>query len=154
MELNARHLGIYASIARGLWRRWDSCTIRCTIRRKRKQPPMDCHARHTARVDRDHTNLTLHTAAQPGYTAAGAKKSNPQAYADDLNTMTAGPNAQFMQHLQATWLSAFCAFTGMEMHPDKIHATTLGSTLLSPQSNTWEYTSTSETTPSLPTRPS
>ena len=78
----------------------------------------------------DHTNLTLHTAedlpAQPGYTAAGAKKSNPQAYADDLNTMTAGPNARYMQQLQATWLSAFCAFTGMEMHPDKIHATTLG----------------------------
>ena len=31
-----------------------------------------------------------------------------------------------MQQLQATWLSAFCTFTGLVMHPDKTNATTLG----------------------------
>ena len=48
------------------------------------------------------------------------------AYADDLATITGGPRAADMQQQQATWLSAFCAFTGLTMHPRKIIATTIG----------------------------
>jgi hypothetical protein len=54
------------------------------------------------------------------------------AYADDLATITGGPRAEEMQQLQSDWLSAFCAFTGLTMHPTKIHATTIGPPPLGP----------------------
>jgi hypothetical protein len=50
------------------------------------------------------------------------------AYADDLATVTGGPRAEYMQQLQATWLSAFCAFTGLVMHPAKVVSTIIGPT--------------------------
>ena len=75
----------------------------------------------------DPTNRHLHIAETDlDYTDEDAQLANPSAYADDLATITAGPNAEYMQQVQATWLSAFCAFTGLMIHPAKIKATLLG----------------------------
>ena len=48
------------------------------------------------------------------------------AYADDLCTITKGPRAAYMQTLIAKWLSAFCAFLGLILHPKKIKPTIVG----------------------------
>ena len=75
----------------------------------------------------DPTNRHLHVAETDlDYTDEDAEGATPSAYADDLCTITPGPRAEYMQQLVATWLSAFCAFTGMRMHPAKIVATVLG----------------------------
>jgi hypothetical protein len=75
----------------------------------------------------DPSNRHLHGAErQLYYTDADAAATCPNAYADDLCTITSGPRGEYMQQVQATWLSAFCAFTGMEMHPAKIFSTILG----------------------------
>jgi len=76
----------------------------------------------------DPTNRHLHLAEKNiSYSDEDAQKVNPSAYADDLATVTSGPNAEYMQQLQATWLSAFCAFAGLVIHPAKIRTTLLGS---------------------------
>jgi hypothetical protein len=43
-------------------------------------------------------------------------------YADNFATLTCGRAAYFWQQRQADWLSAFCAFSGIQLHPDKIVA--------------------------------
>jgi hypothetical protein len=45
---------------------------------------------------------------------------------NDLSTITGGSNGAYMQTLQAKWLPAFCAFTGLELHPKKIKPTIVG----------------------------
>jgi hypothetical protein len=57
------------------------------------------------------------------------KRTQIIAYTDDLTTVTGGPCAEYMQQLQANWLSAFCDFTELVMHPAKVVSTILGSTL-------------------------
>jgi len=76
----------------------------------------------------DPNNRDFHIAERLDYFDEDARLANPSAYADDLCTITGGPNAEYMQQLQATWLSAFCAFTGLVMHPAKIKATIIGPT--------------------------
>jgi hypothetical protein len=51
-----------------------------------------------------------------------ARDAAPYAYADDLATCFASPLVEYMQQLQAKWLSEFCAFSGLTIHPDKIKA--------------------------------
>ena len=48
------------------------------------------------------------------------------AYADDLTTKTGGPRGLKMQQYLANWLSAFCAATGLVVHPAKIYPTVVG----------------------------
>ena len=68
---------------------------------------------HLAESDLDYTNEDIdHT--------------HLNAYTDNLSTPTGGPKDEYMQQLQATWLSAFCAFAGLVIHPAKIHTTILG----------------------------
>jgi hypothetical protein len=55
-----------------------------------------------------------------------AINATPYAYADNLATCSANPQAEYMQQLQATWLSAFCAFSGLTIHLGKIKATIVG----------------------------
>jgi hypothetical protein len=45
------------------------------------------------------------------YSDETAIHAAPYAYADDLATCSAGPQAEYTQQLQATWLSAFCEFS-------------------------------------------
>jgi hypothetical protein len=49
-------------------------------------------------------------------------------YANDLDTVTGGPRAEYMQQLQATWLSAFCVVTALMRHPAKVVSTILNPT--------------------------
>ena len=75
----------------------------------------------------DPKNRHLHKAERHlNYSQNDIDHTQMDAYADDLATITGGPNAEYMQQLQATWLSAFCAFTGLVMHPAKIVSTILG----------------------------
>ena len=48
------------------------------------------------------------------------------AYADDLATITSGPLAFQVQQKQAEWISAFCAFTGLQLNMKKIIPVSLG----------------------------
>jgi hypothetical protein len=48
------------------------------------------------------------------------------AYADDLATCSAGPQAEYTQQLQAKWLCTFCAFSGLMIYAGKIKATIVG----------------------------
>jgi hypothetical protein len=48
------------------------------------------------------------------------------AYADDLATITTGPRAYSTQQLQAEWISAFCAFTGLQLNMQKIVPVSIG----------------------------
>jgi hypothetical protein len=59
------------------------------------------------------------------------------AYADDLATVTGSPRAEYMQQIQATWLSAFCAFTGLVMYSAKVV-----STIFSPTPRKYQHKST------------
>jgi hypothetical protein len=75
----------------------------------------------------DPANRFLHTSeTQLSYSNEDIEKTKMSAYADDLCTITGGPNGAYMQTLQAKWLSAFCAFTGLELHPKKIKPTIVG----------------------------
>jgi len=74
----------------------------------------------------DPTQRHLHTAERLEYTEEDAAGVKLNAYADDLATLSSGGNAEYMQQLIATWLSAFCAFTGLVLHPAKICPTLLG----------------------------
>jgi hypothetical protein len=60
------------------------------------------------------------------YSDQTAINAAPYAYADNPVTCSAGPEAEYVQQLQATWLSAFCAFSGLTIHPGKIKATIVG----------------------------
>jgi hypothetical protein len=72
-------------------------------------------------------NRHLHTAeVDADYSEADVAHTKLNAYADDRATLTGGPNAERMQQLIAIWLSAFCAFFGLIMHPAKIYSTILG----------------------------
>jgi hypothetical protein len=68
------------------------------------------HNLHKAEVDLD-------------YDQDDIERTQMIAYADDLATVTGGPRAEYMQLFQATWLSAFCACTGLVMHPAKVVST-------------------------------
>jgi hypothetical protein len=57
------------------------------------------------------------------YSNETARDSAPYAYADDLATCSAGLQVEYMQQLQAKWLSAFCKFSGLTIHLGKIKAT-------------------------------
>ena len=48
------------------------------------------------------------------------------AYADDLATITSGPFAFQTQQKQAEWISAFCAFTGLQLIMKKIVSVSIG----------------------------
>ena len=75
----------------------------------------------------DPANRELHSAESDlHYTAEDISEAQMNAYADDLCTITGGPNAAHLQSTQAKWLSAFCAFTGLTMHPAKIIPTIVG----------------------------
>ena len=74
----------------------------------------------------DPSNRHLHVAENLNYSDHDIAHTNSNAFADDLATVTSGPNGEYMQQLQATWLSAFCAFAGLVMHPTKIKPTILG----------------------------
>jgi hypothetical protein len=75
----------------------------------------------------DPRNRHLHVDEQlEPYDEVAAQSAAPVAYADDLTTCSSGPKAQYLQQLQADWLSSFCAFTGLRIHPDKIRATIVG----------------------------
>ena len=76
----------------------------------------------------DPRNVHLHAdeVSDRPFSADDIRRAIINAYADDLATITGGPRAADMQQQQAVWLSAFCALTGLVMHPAKIHATLLG----------------------------
>ena len=74
----------------------------------------------------DPANRQLHAAENLTYSDEDVRNTKMNAYADDLCTITSGQRAGMMQQLQATWLSAFCAFTGLVMHPKKIKPTIVG----------------------------
>jgi len=48
------------------------------------------------------------------------------AYADDLATISSGPLAFQIQQKQAEWISAFCAFTGLQINMSKIMPVSIG----------------------------
>jgi hypothetical protein len=74
----------------------------------------------------DPANRHLHTAeVDADYSDADVAHTTLNAYADDLATLTGGPNAERMQQLVATWLTAFGAFSGLVMHAAKIYSTIL-----------------------------
>lgn len=50
------------------------------------------------------------------------------AYADDLATCAGGDNGPRMQQIITNWLSAFCAFAGLVIHPAKVYTTIIGPT--------------------------
>jgi hypothetical protein len=60
------------------------------------------------------------------YSNETARDAAPYAYANNLTTCSAGPQAKCMQQLQAKWLSAFFAFFGLTIHLGKIKATIVG----------------------------
>ena len=75
----------------------------------------------------DPANRFLHNSEKESkYSEEDIIKAKMAAYADDLCTITGGPRGAFMQTLQAKWLSAFCAFTGLVLHPKKIKPTIVG----------------------------
>ena len=75
----------------------------------------------------DPANRFLHNSEKESkYSEEDIIKAKMAAYADYLCTITGGPRGAFMQTLQAKWLSAFCAFTGLVLHPKKIKPTIVG----------------------------
>ena len=68
----------------------------------------------------------LHKEEPPAPTTMRTPRAMANAYADDLSTLTSGKTAFYWQQRQADWLSAFCAFSGLELHPDKIIVLELG----------------------------
>jgi hypothetical protein len=60
------------------------------------------------------------------YSNETARDAVSYAYADDLATCSAGPQAEYMQQLQVKWLTTFCAFSGLSINPGKIKATIVG----------------------------
>jgi hypothetical protein len=72
-------------------------------------------------------NQLLYTSeTQVSYSNDNTKNTKINAYADNLCTITGGPNDVYMHTRQAKWLSAFCAFTGLKLHPKKIKQTIVG----------------------------
>ena len=75
----------------------------------------------------DPNNLHLHQDEQLPYSSKDIiDNTGSTAYADDLATFAKGPNAHVMHQLTTTWLSAFCAFAGLVIHPAKVKSTLLG----------------------------
>ena len=75
----------------------------------------------------DPSNRHHHTAeTTTKYSDEDISETHPGAFADDLVTITGGPHPSKMQQIQAVWISAFCAFSALEMHPDKIKSTIVG----------------------------
>ena len=74
----------------------------------------------------DPVNVELHHHENLHYTRTDAENTSATAYADDLATKAEGPKAEEMHQLVATWLSAFCALTGLAIHPAKVQTTTVG----------------------------
>jgi hypothetical protein len=52
----------------------------------------------------------------------GTPRAMANEYADDLATLTCNHAAFYWQQRQADWLSAFCEFSGLQLHPEKIAA--------------------------------
>jgi hypothetical protein len=68
----------------------------------------------------------LHKEEPPLPTTMRTPRAMANAYADDLSTLTSGKTAFYCQQRQADWLSAFCAFSGLELHLNKIIVLELG----------------------------
>ena len=95
----------------------------------------------------DPNNKDLHPASfadicKPTYISTPASQSDranyeppvSNAYADDLATITTGTRAHDIQQQQADWISAFCAFTGLQLNMKKIVPVYIGpSTNSTPQ---------------------
>jgi hypothetical protein len=72
-------------------------------------------------------NRNLHIAeVNLDYDQDDIERTQMIACVDDLATVTGDPSAGYMQQLQAIWLSAFCALTGLVMHPAKVVLTIIG----------------------------
>jgi hypothetical protein len=66
----------------------------------------------------DPANRNLHKAElYLDYAQDDIERTQLISYADDLATATSVLRASYIQQHQATWLSAFFAFTGLVMHP-------------------------------------
>ena len=84
----------------------------------------------------DPANRDLHQDEDIHYSNEDIANTTSTAYADDLATTARGPNANKMQQLTTNWLSAFCAFAGLVIHPAKVQSTILNPTdddLLNPE---------------------
>jgi hypothetical protein len=57
------------------------------------------------------------------YSNKSARDAASYAYADDLATCSAGLQVEYMQQMQAKWLSTFCTFSGLTIYPGEIKAT-------------------------------
>lgn len=79
----------------------------------------------------DPCNMQLHhyehKALQIKFTKEDAALARAAAYADDLTTAGRGPRAIIVQQRVTTWISAFGAFSSLELHPAKIVSTTINS---------------------------
>ena len=62
----------------------------------------------------------------PLHTLPNTHRPISNAYADDLATITTGPMAHAVQEKQAEWISAFCAFTGLQLNMSKIVSVAVG----------------------------
>jgi hypothetical protein len=74
----------------------------------------------------DPEQMHLYQAEAPTPTSMRTPRAMANAYADDLATLTCGHAAFYWQQRQTDWLSAFCAFSNLQLHPDKIAAIELG----------------------------
>ena len=74
----------------------------------------------------DPLNTDLHQHETLHYTRKDADNTSATAYADDLATKAEGPRREEMHQLTTTWLSAFCAFAGLGIHPAKVKPTIIG----------------------------
>jgi hypothetical protein len=55
------------------------------------------------------------------YSNKTARDNAPYVYADNLANCSADLRAEYMQQLQAKWLSAFCALSGLIIIPPRQH---------------------------------
>jgi Ca2+/H+ antiporter len=74
----------------------------------------------------DPEQMHLHQAEAPTPTSMRTPRAMVSVYADNLVTLTCDHAAFYWQQRQADWLSAFCAFSGLQLHSDKIVAIELG----------------------------
>jgi hypothetical protein len=69
-------------------------------------------------IDPEH--IYFHQEEAPTLPSMRTPRVMANAYADDLATLNCGHAAFYRQQQQADWLSAFCVFSGLQLHPDKI----------------------------------
>jgi hypothetical protein len=74
----------------------------------------------------DQEQMQFYQAKAPTSTSMRKPRTIAYAYVDDLVTITCNHTAFYWQQRHADWLFAFCAFSGLQLHPDKIVAIELG----------------------------